>query len=220
MGFRIGVVLSGCGFKDGAEIHESVCALLALDQANCEVSCFAPDIEFEVIDHRSGEKTGEKRNVLAEAARIARGEISDLKQADPNQLDALVMPGGFGAASNLSDFAAKGEDASVLPELQSLIQAMFEAKKPILAICIAPALVAKALGSHKPKLTIGTDQGTASALEGLGASHQSCPTESFVVDEASKIITTPAYMLGPGIRQVNVGISRSVGALIDMLNRG
>ena len=162
---RVGVVLSGCGFKDGAEIHESVLTLLALDRAGCEIHCFAPDVDqATVVDHRTGEAEGPSRNVLTEAARIARGEIRDLKDADPAALDALVLPGGFGAAMNLSDFATQGPEGTVNEDLRALLRAMHDAKKPIGAICIAPGAVALALGDRNPTLTIGNDPGTAQAL--------------------------------------------------------
>lgn len=214
---RVGVVLSGCGFQDGAEIHESVLTLLALDRAGAEIACFAPDVlQAKVVDHRTGKTTGESRNVLAESARIARGEIQDLADADPDALDALILPGGFGAASNLSDFASKGEEARVLPALERLLRAVHAAGKPIGAICIAPTVVTAALGTEKPKLTIGSDAGTAGALEAMGARHEACPVDDFVVDEANRIVTTPAYMLGPSIRHVAAGIERCVQEVLRL----
>lgn len=217
MGHTIGVVLSGCGFMDGAEIHESVCALLALDRAGATIKCYAPDKEFDVIDHRTGQPTGEKRNVLTEAARIARGEIEDLAAADAAALDGLVLPGGFGAAKNLSDFATKGTDCEVDPTLAKLLKDVHGAGKPIAAICIAPAVVARALGEHHPSLTIGTDAGTAEALESMGAKHCDCPTKEFVVDEQQKIVSTPAYMLGPSVAHVQEGIQKTIDAFFGLL---
>jgi enhancing lycopene biosynthesis protein 2 len=214
---KVGVVLSGCGFQDGAEVHESVLTLLALDRAGAEVRCYAPDVaQAKVVDHRTGQATKETRNVLAESARIARGKIEDVAKADAAALDAVVLPGGYGAALNLSDFAAKGAGATVHPAVARLLQAMHRARKPIGAICIAPAVVAKALGPHGPTLTIGNDAGTAKALEACGAKHRDCPVESFVVDEKNRIVSTPAYMLGPSIRHVAEGIERCVRAVLDM----
>lgn len=214
---RVGVILSGCGFQDGAEIHESVLTLLALDRAGCEVLCFAPDVDqTTVIDHATGEAATETRNVLKEAARIARGEIRDLKAADAAELDALVLPGGFGAAMNLCDFATKGADGTVDEDLKTLLRAMHDAKKPIGAICIAPGAVALALGDKGPTLTIGTDAGTAQAIEACGAVHQDCPVDDCVVDEEQKIASTPAYMLGPSIAHVAKGIDRCVTAVVEM----
>jgi enhancing lycopene biosynthesis protein 2 len=217
MSIRVGVVLGGCGFKDGAEIHESVLTLLALDRAGAEVHCFAPDVpQAQVVNHLTGQPTGETRNVLVESARIARGRIQDVAKADPRALDAVILPGGFGAAMNLSDFASKGAEATVHPQVARLLRAMHEARKPIGAICIAPAVVARALGKHHPTLTIGNDPGTAKALEACGARHQTCPVESFVADAENRIVSTPAYMLGPGIRHVAEGIERCVGAVLEM----
>ncbi len=218
MTHSVGVVLSGCGFMDGAEIHESVCTLLALDRAGVTIRCFAPNVELDVVDHKTGEATGEKRNVLTESARIARGEVEDLARADASELDALFLPGGFGAAKNLSTFATEGADCSVLPDLTSLVKEMHEAGKPIAAICIAPAVIARVLGDEHPSLTIGTDEPTAQTLESLGCKHEACQVTDFVVDEVNKIVTTPAYMLGPSVAHVEQGITKTVEATLGMLD--
>lgn len=212
----IGVILSGCGFMDGAEIHESVCTLLALDEAGAETRCFAPDTEFDVIDHRTGEPTGERRNALEESSRISRGVIEDVATAKAADLDAVILPGGFGAAKVLSDFATKGADCSIDPNVARLLSEMHAAGKPIGAICIAPALVARALGDHHPALTIGNDKGTAEALQQMGCEHRDCPTDAFVIDQDNRIVTTPAYMLGPTIAHVYKGIQKTVNAVLEM----
>ncbi len=216
---RVGVVLSGCGFQDGAEIHESVLTLLALDRAGAEIACFAPDIDqAKVVNHLTGADADETRNVLVESARIARGEIADVKTADAATLDALILPGGFGAAMNLCDFAMKGPDADVNDDVAALVRAVHEAGKPIGAICIAPALIAKVLGKDgAPTLTIGTDEGTAGAIQACGAGHQDCAVEDFVVDREQRIVTTPAYMLGPTIKHVAEGIERCVAEVIELV---
>lgn len=218
MAKKIGVILSGCGFKDGAEIHESVVALLAIDRAGAEAVCMAPNVEQEaVVNHLTGEKTGEKRNVLVESARIARGAIRDVATVKADELDALVLPGGYGAALNLSDFATAGPKAKVHPAVGALVTAMFEKRKPIGAICIAPAVLAVVLGKHGPRLTIGTDRGTAEAIEACGAKHEACVVEGFVVDAERKIVTTPAYMLGPSLRHVAAGIELLVAEVARMM---
>lgn len=217
-GPKVGVILSGCGFKDGSEIHESVLALLALDRAGAEARCFAPDVpQAQVVDHARGAPSpGEKRNVLSESARIARGKIEDVRKARAKDLDALVMPGGFGAALNLSDFASKGAQADVNPDVARLLREMHAAGKPIGAICIAPAVVARVLGTAHPTLTIGNDRGTASALEACGAVHQDCPVEGFVVDRKNRIVTTPAYMYGASIAKVAQGVERCVQEVLSL----
>ena len=217
MGHTVGVVLSGCGFMDGAEIHESVCSLLALDRAGVTIKCFAPNVDFDVVDHRTGKATGERRNVLVEAARIARGDIADLSEARADDLDGVVLPGGFGAAKNLSDFASKGTECEVHPALVKLLRDLHAAGKPIAAICIAPAVVARALGEHHPSLTIGDDAGTAAALEAMGAKHCVCPTREFVVDAKQKIVSTPAYMLGPSVAHVQEGIQKTIDAFLKLI---
>ena len=217
---RVGVILSGCGFLDGAEIQEAVLALYFLDRAGAEIQCFAPDRDqMHVVNHLTGDATSEMRNVLVESARIARGEIRDVSQATMSELDALVMPGGFGAAKNLSDFVAKGPDADVDPNVVRLVGEAVKAGKPIVAICISPAVLAAALAKngYSAKLTIGSDEGTAAAIEKLGSNHQQCPVDRCVADDDRKILTTPAYMLGPGPKDVGAGIEQAIEKLMEWL---
>jgi len=212
---RIGVMLSGCGVFDGSEIHEATITLLSIDQQGAQAVCMAPDIMFDVIDHLTQQPTGEKRNVLKESARIARGNIQNVKDVKIEDIDALILPGGFGAAKNLSDFAIKGPDASVHPEVQRILNEMIANKKPIGAICIAPATVAKALAKHQVNVTIGNDQETAQAIEKTGSSHTQCPVDDICIDDTHNIFSTPAYMLGPGIKDVAVGINKLVTEVIQ-----
>lgn len=213
---RVGVLLAGCGVYDGAEIHEAVLTLLALDRLGAQAVCLAPDVpQMHVVDHRTGKVAeGEGRNVLTEAARIARGDVTDVAKVDAASLDALVVPGGFGAAKNLCDFAVKGPDCAVQPDVARLVAAVHAAGKWVGAICISPALVAKLLGAEKPRLTIGTDPDTARALEAMGACHVGCPVEGIVVDEERRLVTTPAYMLGPSIAAVAQGIEKLVAEVV------
>lgn len=215
---KIGVVLSGCGVRDGSEIHEAVFALLAIDQAGCEAVCMAPNVEFAVTDHLTMQETGEKRNILVESARIARGNIRDIKDVKATDLDAIIFPGGFGAAKNLCDFAVKGAAASVNPHVARLLKEMAAAKKPIGAICIAPALISAVLGKDfAPTLTIGNDSGTAAEIEKTGAKHQDCPVTEFVVDAKNKIVSTPAYMLAHRISESFEGIGKCVKEVIKLI---
>ena len=215
---KVGVVLSGCGVYDGAEIHESTLTLYFLDQSGAQILCMAPDIaQMHVIDHAKGQPTtGEKRNVLAEAARIARGEIRDMREVKAADLDALIFPGGFGAAKNLCDFAVKGVDCAVDAQVERLIREMHTAKKPIGFICIAPVLAAKVLGSFSPRLTVGCDKDTVAALEKLGARHVVCRVDEVETDTDQKIVTTPAYMLGPSIAHVAKGIEKLVHMVLKL----
>jgi enhancing lycopene biosynthesis protein 2 len=215
---KIGVVLSGCGVRDGSEIHEAVLTLLAIDRNGAEAICMAPDMEFPEVDHLTMEETGAKRNVLVESARIARGKIRNIKDVKAAELDAVIFPGGFGAAKNLCDFAAKGPDASIQPEVARLVREMAKAKKPIGAICIAPALIAAILGKESsPRLTIGNDTGTAEAINKTGSRHVDCPVTEFVVDRENRIVSTPAYMLANGIAEAAEGIEKTVKAVIEMV---
>ena len=217
---KIGVLLSGCGVFDGAEIHEAVLTMLALDGAGAEIVCMAPNVEqHHVINHLTQEEMDENRNVLVESARIARGEIKDLKDVLAADLDALVLPGGFGAAKNLSDFAFKGADSTVHPEVKRILEEMSAANKPIGAICISPAPVAKALAEKKPEVTIGDDQSTAEAIEAMGGQHKMCSVDMIHVDSGNNLVTTPAYMLGPGIKDVAVGIEKLVNKVVELAGR-
>ena len=211
---KVGVVLSGCGVYDGAEITESVLTLLALSRGGAQAICFAPDkVQSDVINHVTGEAMADSRNVLIEAARIARGDIHPLNMAKAEALDALIVPGGFGAAKNLSNFAAQGSQCEVDDDLKALAQQMHQQGKPLGFICIAPALLPK-IFDFPLRLTIGTDIDTAEVIEEMGGEHVPCPVEDIVVDEDNKIVTTPAYMLAQTIAEAAAGIDKLVARVL------
>ncbi|WP_417316196.1 isoprenoid biosynthesis glyoxalase ElbB [Enterobacter sp.] len=211
---KIAVVLSGCGVYDGSEIHEAVLTLLALARRDAGVVCFAPDKnQADVINHITGEVMPETRNVLTEAARIVRGDIHPLSEARADELDALIVPGGFGAAKNLSTFATEGSGCTVDPELKALAQAMHQAGKPLGFICIAPAMLPK-IFDFPLRLTIGTDIDTAEVIEEMGGEHVPCPVDDIVVDEDNKVVTTPAYMLAQNIAEAATGIEKLVDRVL------
>lgn len=200
---RIAVLLGGCGHRDGAEIQEAVMTLLGLDEAGAEVRCLSRDkIQAKVVNHLTGLVTGEERNVLVESARIARGAVVDVAEADPAGLDGIVVVGGFGAALNLCDFASKGDAMQVDGEVARLLLSMHEAGKPIGAVCIAPVILARLFGPKKARLTIGDDPATAAAVERMGAVHVACGSADCVVDEANRLVTTPAYMLAKSVKEL------------------
>lgn len=217
---NVAVLLAGCGHMDGAEIREAVLTLLALDQHGAEAQCFALDKDqHHVVNHLTGQVVdGQRRNILEEAARIARGKIQPLSKADPRAFDALLMPGGFGVAKNHCGFAFKGPEAEVEPEVLGFVKAFFDAKKPVGAICIAPALVALILknSGRSASLTIGNDPDTAAALKALGANPKDRATaREIVVDEALNLVTTPAYMFGDArLSDVFTGIERTVAEVL------
>jgi enhancing lycopene biosynthesis protein 2 len=215
---RVGVILSGSGYLDGSEIHEATLTLLFLDKRGAKVTAMAPDVrQMHVVDHLRGEAAGaESRNVLAEAARIARGAIVDVKSVKAEDLDALILPGGYGAAKNLCTFATEGVKLQVNPDVERLVRDVAAAGKPLGFICIAPVIAAKVLGAKKVKLTIGNDPATAAVVNALGATHVDTPVDQIVVDEKNKVVSTPAYMLGPTIAPVAAGIERLVGAVLEM----
>ena len=215
---KIGVVLSGCGVYDGSEIQEAVIILLAIDRHGCKAVCMAPDVDLSVINHLTGMETGEKRNVLVESARIARGDIRDIKDVKATELDAIIFPGGFGAAKNLCDFAMKGSAASVNPDAARLLKEMAAAGKPIGAVCIAPAFIAAVLGrDYSPTLTVGNDAATADEIDKTGAKHQECRVTDFVVDRKNKLVTSPAYMLAERISEAAEGIDKCVREVVKLI---
>jgi len=215
---RVGVILAGSGYLDGAEIQEATLTLLFLDRKGAKVTAMAPDVaQMHVVDHLKGEPAGaEKRNVLAEAARITRGNIQDVRNVKAADLDALILPGGYGAAKNLCTFATDGVKLQVNPDVERLVRDMASAGKPLGFVCISPVIAAKVLGAKKVKLTIGNDPATAAAVNALGAVHVDSPVDQIVVDERNKVVSTPAYMLGPTIAPVAAGIEKLVSAVLEM----
>jgi len=216
----IGVCLSGCGVNDGAEIHESVITAHTLDKAGVEILFTAPNMEqVKVVNHLTGDEMGESRNVLVESARIARGNINDLAELTANNIDALIFPGGFGAALNLCDFALKGADCDIHPEVNRIIGEMLTANKPLGFICIAPALFARAAKNANKTaiITIGNDQATADQIEKLGSQHIACTVDDCVVDEENKIVSTPAYMLAGSISEAASGIEKLVQKILSWI---
>lgn len=216
---KVAVVLSGCGVFDGAEIHESVLTLLALSRLGIDVQCMAPNIDqAHVINHLKGEVAqGEKRNVLVESARIARGKIIDIASANPKEYAAVFFPGGFGAAKNLSNFAFEGAKCQVQKDVLHFAQAMAEMEKPACYICIAPAMIPRVYGKGA-ELTIGTDKDTAKAISDMGGAHIQCPVREFVVDKQRKLVSTPAYMLANNIGEAADGIEKAVRATLELVN--
>jgi enhancing lycopene biosynthesis protein 2 len=198
---KFAVILSGCGVYDGSEIHEAVLTLLAIDKNKASYQAFAPDIQqFHVVDHYRGKPTDEKRNVLTESARIARGNIKALSEFNSKDYDALVIPGGFGCAKNLSDYAFKGADINVNKEVENAILSMIEADKPVGALCIAPVLLAKIINGVE--ITVGNDETTINNVEKLGALHTKTSNTDVIKDSKRKIFTTPCYMLDVSISKI------------------
>ncbi|MBN2174591.1 MAG: isoprenoid biosynthesis glyoxalase ElbB [Bacteroidales bacterium] len=210
---KFAVVLSGCGVFDGAEIHEATLTLLAIAEKGAEYQVFAPNIpQHHVINHITGEEMKESRNVLVESARIARGNIKDLREYKAVDYDALIFPGGFGAAKNLCDFAFKGADCKVNDEVIRAVKETAEKKKPIGALCISPVILAKIFGDID--VTIGQDAGTAQAVEKMGATHKSTTHGEVVIDEKNNLFTTPCYMLDATIVDIKNGATNIVEAML------
>ncbi len=214
---NIAVILSGCGFLDGAEITEAISTLIAIGQNGAQYKVFAPNKDVAETNHLTQKPTGHKRNALQEAARIARGNIQPLEDLKAQDFDALAFPGGFGAALHLCNFGEKGSGGEIDPQVIRILKEFHEGRKPIAAICIAPAIMALAFGDKGVNVTIGDDAGTAAEIEKTGAKHQNCAVEKFVVDQSNKIITTPAYMYGSAQPyQIFAGVSGAIAELIKL----
>ena len=210
---KFAVILSGCGVYDGAEIHEATLSMYAIMKHGATYDLFAPDIaQHHVINHLTGEEMQETRNVLVESARIARGKIWPLSDFNPQEYDALLLPGGFGAAKNLSTFAFDGPDCTVNKDVTNALTGMHKAGKPIGALCISPVLLAKVLGNVT--LTIGQDTATAEAVGKLGATHQNTSHGEVTVDKTNNVYTTPCYMLDANIVQIADGAENIVKAIL------
>lgn len=221
---KAALLLSGNGVYDGSEIHEAVFCLLALAEEGFEVQAFAPDMEqLHVIDHTTGEEMKETRNVLVESARIVRGNIKNVDEMDAEDYDALVIPGGFGAAKNLSTWAIDGPEARIRPEVKKTIVSFVEGKKPIVSLCISPAVIALALKDKgfEPALTVGTTEEKTpydipainAGLESIGASMTMKKVSEILYDGKNRIITSPCYMQDANITEIRKGISMAVKKL-------
>lgn len=216
---RVAVVLAGCGRADGSEVQESVSCLIHLSRLGATYRCFAPDKPLvDTVNHATGKPASETRNALAEAARISRGEITPLAKLDPLAFDAVVFPGGFGAAKNLCTFAKDGPSCDVEPDVTRVIRSFHEQKKPIGLCCIAPVLAArvlgKAMGGPGCKVTIGNDAATAKAIEAMGSVNVAKSATESLSDEANRVHTTPAYMFDASAHEVFVGIGKMIDSVV------
>ncbi len=215
---KVGVILHGCGHQDGTEIHEAVITLLCLEQANLSPFCVSIDKpQTRVQDHLKQRALSENRNILIESARIARGKVKTIQEVSADELDGIIIPGGFGAVLNLSNYFEKGIEMSVDLELEKLLKYIHKKNKPIGAICIAPVILAKVFGGLHPLLTIGTDKETAAKIESLGAIHKNCSADDCVVDEKNRFLTTPAYMLATSIKELYSGIGKLVNRFAEFV---
>lgn len=226
---KIGVLLSGSGVYDGSEIHEAVLTLLAIEENGAEAICFAPNIyQHHVINHLNGEEMNESRNVLVESARIARGNVKSLNDTSINDFDALIIPGGFGAAKNINKWTFSGPDGNILPEVKQLVQEVVKAKKPLAGICMGPTVIAKALEGTDihAQLTVGSTQASSpynikeisDGMKSIGAHPQMKTIEEVAIDQQYKIVTAPCYMMDANIVQIRENIKQTVNQLIQMIS--
>ncbi|HHX8371599.1 TPA: isoprenoid biosynthesis glyoxalase ElbB [Vibrio alginolyticus] len=213
---KVAVILSGSGVYDGSEIHEAVLALYAIEKADATWHCFAPNIDqLHVINHLTGDEMDETRNVLIESARIARGNIDDVAKLNVDEYDALLLPGGFGAAKNLTDFAVSGAECSINTHVAQACRAFANAKKPAGYLCISPVIIPM-IYEQSVKGTVGNDEAVSIAFNQMGGEHTTCPVEDIVFDEKHLVLSTPAYMLAENISQAASGIEKLVSKLIKI----
>lgn len=218
------IILSGCGVFDGTEIHEATLTMLAIDQAGSTYQCFAPNmLQSKVVNHFSGDVTAidgddNRRNVLIESGRICRGDIQELSELDLRNFDGIILPGGFGVALNLSNVATKGPDCDVHEGVAKIIEDAHKQEKVIIALCIAPTIIAKVLGKYGVEITIGNDKGIATGIEKMGAKHIEKKSKEICIDIENKIITTPCYMLDKSISDVAVSCKRAIEEAIVILD--
>lgn len=225
---KIGVLLSGCGVYDGAEIHESVLTLLAIEEIGATAVCISVNKDqHHVINHATGDEMKEMRNILVESARIARGDIHDITKIAPADIDALVIPGGFGSAKNFTNWAFNGPDGDILPEVKLLLVNMINVGNPVAALCVSPVVIAKALegsGIH-PNLTIGSDKegspydikGFSDGLEKTGMTTEMKTVKEILVDSENKIVTAPCYMMDASVLDIRNNVKSAVEALRDLI---
>lgn len=219
MSNKVGVILCGCGYLDGSEITEAVSCLIALDKRGAQIFCLAPDgPQSDVVDHAAKKPDHAGRNMIVESARIARSKIQSLAGVTARDLDALIIPGGFGAAKNLCDFASKGASCTVKPQVERLLKEMHTAGKPIGLACIAPVLAAAVFGraGARPRITIGTDKAVADAINSMGGMHQDTGPADICIDEVNRLVTTPCYMNDVGAHTVFQGADKMVEAVLKL----
>jgi enhancing lycopene biosynthesis protein 2 len=212
---KVCMILSGSGVFDGTEIHEAVLSILYLQQSNIEIVFAAPDIpQTDVINHISGQEIQESRNVLIESARIARGQIVNLKDIDVEDIDGLFFPGGAGSVKNLCTFMKEGPECSVNVDIQNLVSACLDKQKPIAALCISPVLIARICmlkGISGIRMTVGnTNHQIIGMLSRMGMEHILCESYNYEIDTNYRIFSSPAYMNDGNISEISSGILRLV----------
>lgn len=213
---KIAIIIGGCGHRDGSEIHETTMTMLAVEEHGATYQMFAPNRnQYHVLNHLDGTEMHEQRNMLVEAARIARGNILPLENFDVNQFDAVIFPGGFGVAKNFFNYAFKGMDCEVDEQIAHIIQSVHQAGKPIGALCISPVLMAKILGNIT--VTIGQDAKTARDIEQMGATNVNTSNGDVVTDKKNKIFSTPCYMLDANLVDIHEDANNLVEAMMEYM---
>lgn len=225
---KIGVLLSGCGVYDGAEIHESVFTMLAIQEAGAEYICISVNKpQHHVVNHLTGEEMKESRNMMIEAARIARGNVKDITEVDPADIDALVIPGGFGSAKNFTSWAFEGPEGMVLPEVKLLVVNMINIGKPVCALCVSPVVVSKALEDSDihATMTLGTTEESSpydiqrfsDGIKQTGVEPVFKTVKEVQVDTVNRIVSAPCYMMDANMIEVRNNIKSAIEETINLI---
>ena len=220
---KFAVILAGCGSFDGSEIHETTLGLLAIDEQGGSYDCYAPNQEQgRTLNFYTKEVVATKgqagnRNILEEGGRIARGNIKPISELNIADYDAIIFPGGMGTVYNWCDYAEKGVNCTVLPEIAQAMETAYLSGKWVGAMCIAPVIVAKVLGKYGVHITIGNDPQTASNVIQMGAIHEERTATQACIDKEHHIATTPCYMLAKSIKEIYAGNTALIKGIIDNL---
>ena len=187
---------------DGSDVHESVLLLLALEEAGERPVLLAPDIrQGRTVDHLSaGTVEGEDRNVLCESARLGRGIVRALATVRPDELEALVIPGGYGPVVNFSGgFAMPGAARRILPEVEPFLQHFLMERKPLGLIGLGEVPVRTLLGQEMEPPSPPADP------------------RHLRVDADRRIVHTPGFAAFTRLADVRAGIEAMVAALLRLM---
>lgn len=226
---KVGILLSGCGVYDGSEIQETISAMLALEESGVEyIGISINKNQHHVINHIDGSEQHETRNMLVESARIMRGNVVDISTITPADIDGLVIPGGFGNAKNLSNWAFNGPDGEILPEVKLLLINLINIGKPIAALCVSPILLSLALKDSKevPTLTLGSSKEKSpydikafhEGIEKIGSKSIEKGIKEISVDEKNRIICAPCYMQDTSLLEVRKNARLAIEKLITFID--
>lgn len=186
---RIGLLLSGCGTLDGSDPTQVVLWRLVAVRRGHLVIPVAPDVEQHDVVGPRGPVPGATRRVHDEARRLTAGLIENVDEVQPDEIDALVVPGGMGAVKTLCD-AAVSEPVRCLEGPARLARALIARGGVVVAVDEACVWAAHVLG-ERPGVSIASDGRQAVDADIRSAGHHpvAMPDEGVVVDTDARTIT-------------------------------